>query len=211
MEVVEVGVKRKYRTRDVLLVASYFTKTEGYHPVSSGKDSTKEKVLLYLNNHSSVEELLDYQSRAEAMIQWVKGEKSSDWVDNIRSAMGKKEVDDSAIGLLSSAFSGYDHYMKKQDAKEDLKKSEYQGNPKDKITIDVKYTKHITSGKSKFDENKEFHIFQIVDNSNNVYIWFADKYYKDDLKKSKKIGAVVKSHNEREGIKQTIVFVNSIQ
>lgn len=211
MDVVETGVKKKYRTRDVLLVASYLTKTEGYHPVSSGKDSTKEKVLLYLNNHISVEDLLEYQPRAEGMIQWVKGEKSSDWVDNIRSSLSKKEVDDSAIGLLSSAFSGYDHFMKKQGAIDDLKKSEYQGKPKDRIVIDVKYTKHITSGKSKFDENKEFHIFQIVDISNNVYIWFADKDYTEDLKKSKKIGAVVKSHNERDGIKQTIIFVNNIQ
>lgn len=204
-------VKRKYLTRDVLLVASYITKIDGYHPVSSGKDSTKEKVLLYLNNNMSLENLSEYQPRAEAMVQWVKGEKSSDWVDNIRSSMSKKEVDESAIGLLSSAFSGYDHYLRKKESQEDLKKSEYQGKPKEKIVIDVKYTKHITSGKSKFDENKEFHIFQIVDKNNNVYIWFADKDYTEDLKKSKKIGAVVKSYNERDGVKQTIVFVNNIQ
>ena len=111
---------KKYKTRDVLLVASYFTKNEGYHPVSAGSESTKERVLSYLNNNSSVEDLLEYQPRAEAAIQWVKGEKSSDWVDNIRSYMTKREVQENAIGILSSVFSGYDNFLRKQDAKKHL-------------------------------------------------------------------------------------------
>lgn len=204
----EIG--KKYKTRDILLVASYFTKNEGYHPVSAGKDSTKEQVLTYLNTHNTVEDLSEYQSRAEGAVQWVKSEKSSDWIDNIRSFMTKKEVGEDAVGILSSAFSGYDNFLKKQDFKKDLLKSEYRGKPKDKIIIEVRSTKHISSGKSKYNENKEFHIFQIIDNLNNVYIWFADRDYSEDLKKSKRIGAIVKSHNEREGIKQTIVQVSDI-
>ena len=209
MEVVEN--KKKYKTRDVLLVASYFTKQEGYKPVASGKDSTKEQVLLYLNNHNSVEELSDYQERAEQAVQWVKNEKSSDWVDNLRSSLTKKEIDDSAVGLVSSLFSGYDHHKKKMEDRKELQKSEYVGKPKDSITINVKSSRHITSGKSKFNDNKDFHIIQIIDQDGNVYIWFADQDYSKDLATSKTVRAMVKSHNERDGIKQTIIQVTQIE
>ena len=203
--------KKKYKTRDVLLVASYYTKHEGYKPVSSGKDSTKERVLLYLNNHSSVDDLTEYQERAEQAVQWVKNEKSTDWIDNLRSSLMKKEIDDSAVGLVASVFSGYDHHVKKLEDRKQLLNSNFVGQPKDNITIDVKSSRHITSGKSKFNDNKDFHILQIIDQSGNVYIWFADQDYSDDLAKSKTVRAIVKSHNERDGVKQTVVQVTQIE
>ena len=104
---------KKFRTRDVLLVAAYFTKEEGYHPVSAGGTSTKERVLDYLNSHPEVDELDSYQARAEQAVQWIKNEKSSDWIDNIRSSLMKKEVEEKSIGLVSSMFSGYDAYIKR--------------------------------------------------------------------------------------------------
>ena len=207
----EVEGRKKYKTRDVLLVASYFTKQEGYKPVSSGKDSTKERVLLYLNNNNSTEDLLEYQPRAEQAVQWLKTEKSSDWIDNIRSSLMKKDIDESAIGLVSSLFSGYDHHLKKQEDRKQLQKSEYVGNPKDSITIDVKSSRHITSGKSKFNDNKDFHIIQIIDQSGNVFIWFADQDYSKDLSNCKTVRAIVKSHNERDGVKQTVIQVTQIE
>ena len=206
----ETSEKKKYKTRDVLLVASYFTKCEGYHPVADGRNSTRERVLSYLRNNIE-EDLSEYQPRAEAAVQWVKNEKSSDWVDNIRSYMTKREVEENAVGILSSVFAGYDNYLKKQESRKELLKSEYQGKPKENITIDVKSTRHISSGKSKYNEDKEFHIHQIIDKSNNVYIWFSDRDYTDDLANAKLLGAMVKSHNERDGVKQTIIQVNDIQ
>lgn len=201
---------KKYKTRDVLLVASYFTNQEGYHPVSAGGESTKEKVIEYLNSHDSYEDLSEYQSRAEQAIQWLKGEKETEWIGNIRSSLMKKEVEENVVGLVSSLFSGYDSFLKKDRFKQELRKSEYQGKPKEKISIQMKSFKHITSGKSKFNDKREFHLIQIIDQSGNVYIWFADKDYSCDLEHCQIIHGVVKSHNERDGVKQTIIDVHEI-
>lgn len=200
--------KKMYNTKDILLVAAYFTKLEGYHPVSSGHDSTKEKVIKYLSSHNSLDDLSEYTERSNKALNWLSGEKSSDWVDNLNSFICKKEVDDGAIGILSSLFSGYDHYQKKVEFKNSLRKSEYQGKPKDNIAIQMKNFKHITQGKTKF--NKEYHLIQILDQLGNVYIWFADKDYSNDLEKCQTVYAVVKAHNERDGIKQTIIDVQEL-
>lgn len=201
---------KKYKTRDVLLVASYFTKQEGYHPVSAGGESTKEKVIDYLNAHDSYEDLSEYQSRAEQAIQWLKGEKETEWIGNIRASLMKKEVEENVVGLVSSLFSGYDSFLKKDQFKQELRKSEYQGKPKEKISFEMKTFKHITSGKSKFNEKRDFHLIQIIDQKGNVYIWFADKDYSCDLERCQVIHGVVKSHNERDGVKQTIIDVHEI-
>lgn len=201
---------KKYKIRDVLIVASYFTQLEGYHPVSAGGVSTKEKVLEYLNTHDDVEDLSEYQPRAEAAVQWIKNEKSSDWIDNIRSYLTKREVEEKAVGLVASMFSGYDSYLKRMDAKRQLQKSEFQGQPKQSISFPMKSFKILTKGKSKFNENKEFHLTQIIDQKGNVYIWFADEDFSKDLEACQIIHAVVKSHNERDGVKQTIIDVQEI-
>lgn len=201
---------KKYPTRDVLLVSSYFTKEEGYHAVSQGGISTKERVLEYLNSHSDVDALLEYQQRAEQAVQWIKNEKPSDWIDNIKSYLTKREIEEKAVGLVASMFSGYDSYLRRMDARKQLQKSEFQGKPKQPISFQMKSFKHITKGKSKFDDNKEFHLTQIIDQKGNVYIWFADEDYSKDLEACQIIHAVVKSHNERDGVKQTIIDVHEI-
>ena len=201
---------KKFKTRDVLLVASYFTKEEGYNPVSAGGISTKEKVITYLNSHQTADDLVEYQSRAEQAVQWIKNEKSSDWIDNIRTTLTKREVEEKAVGLVSSLFSGYDSYLKRVDEKNKLKKSEFQGKPKQSISFDMKSFKILTKGKSKFNENKDFYLTQILDQDGNVYIWFADEDFSKDLEMCQTIHAVVKSHNERDGVKQTIIDVHEI-
>lgn len=201
---------KKYMTRDVLIVSSYITQSEGYRPVSAGGVSTKEKVLEYLNTHPNVEGLLEYQPRAEEAIQWVKNEKPSDWIDNLKSYLTKKEIEEKAVGLIASLFSGYDSYLKRQNVKREMQKSEFQGKPKQPISFPMKTFKILTKGKSKFDENKDFYLTQIIDQSGNVYIWYADTDYSKDLEMCQTIHAMVKAHNEREGVKQTIIDVQEI-
>lgn len=202
--------KKKFKTRDVLLAASYFTKEEGYHAVTCGKDSTKERVLSYLKIHLSTDDLTVYQSRAEQAVQWIKNERSSDWVENIKSALSKKEVEEKAVGLISSLFSGYDSYLKRMNERNNLKKSAYQGQPKEQIVFNFKSFKILTKGKSKFNDNKDFYLTQIIDQSDNVYICFADRDFSEDLSRGKIIKAIVKSHNEREGVKQTVIDIKEI-
>lgn len=201
---------KKYSTRNVLLVSSYFTKEEGYHPVASGGVSTKERVITYLNSHQTFDELLEYQSRAEQAVQWLKNEKPSDWTDSIKSTLTKREVEEKFVGLVSSLFSGYDSYLRRIDEKKKLQESEFQGKPKQSISFDMKSFKILTKGKSKFNENKDFYLTQIIDQDGNVYIWFADNDFTKDLEVCQTIYAKVKSHNEREGIKQTVIDVQEI-
>lgn len=203
-------IMKKYKTRDILLAASYFTKLEGYHPVSSGLESTKEKVTTYLNTHDSTDDLLEYQPRAEQAVQWIKGEKDTEWITNIKNCLMKKEVEENAVGLVSSLFSGYDSFLRRDSYKQELRKSEHQGKPKEKISFNLKSFKHITSGKSKFDDKRDFHLIQLIDQNSNVYIWFADKDYSKDLETCQVIHGIVKSHNEHDGVKQTVIEVHEI-
>ena len=209
---IKQDTSKKYKTRDVLLVASYLTKQEGYQPVSAGDNSTKEKVTQYLDTHTSVEDLVScYQNRAEQAIKWLKEEKTSEWIENVKSCLSKKEVEDRMVGVVASMFSGFDSSMKRNAAKEELKKSEYQGKPKQSISFQMKSFKHLTKLKSKFDEKKFVHLMQIIDFNGNVYIWFADSDYSKDLETCRTIHAIVKRHNEREGVKQTVIDVREIE
>jgi hypothetical protein len=202
---------KKYRLRDVLVVAAYFTKHEGYKPVSAGGTSTKERVLEYLNTHTDASDLsAEYQPRAEKAIQWIQNEKDSDWIKSLKDSLSKKEVEERVVGLVSSIYAGYDKFLQRDAEKRQLQHSEFQGRPKQNIEIQMKTFRILATGKNKYDTTKDYYLTQIIDQDGNVYIWFADKDFTHDLERCQTIYAVVKAHNEREGVKQTIIDVHEI-
>ena len=194
-----------YKTKDILIAAAYFTALEGYHPVSEKESSTKSKVQAYLDSNS-VESLVEYQSRAEKAIAWLKGAPSSDWINSIKTAVTKKEVEPFMIGVISSLFSGYDSSLHKNDDT----KSTFQGTPQEALEIPVSTIRLLMKGPSKFNKEKNFYLYKIVDTNGNVYIWYSDKDCTEPIKTCKLVRAIVKAHKEREGVQQTIIDVKEL-
>lgn len=201
---------KTYPLKDVLLVASYFTKNEGYHSVASGGDSTKSKVLAYLKENPDTSNLAEYQERAQEAIKWLKEEKDSEWINNIRDALKRKRVEERHVGLLASMFSGYDSYLKKEENKKEFMRSQPQGEVKAPITFNLHSFKLVTSGKSKYND-RDFFLFRLLDFHGNVYVWFADSDYTEQLETCKSINSIVKSHNVHDGVNQTNIDVKEIK
>lgn len=200
-----------YYVKDILLVSAHLTKTEGYHPVSSGEESTRDKVLLYLLNNKDADNLMDaYKERVANAIQWIKDDKPSQWKDNMLETLKKKTVDEKSVGLLASLFSGYDSYLRREEVKKSLQKSQHQGELKKPFSFDLKSYKLITQGKSKFKEGADYFLFQLLDYKNNVFIYYADKDISSDLSRCHSVKGIVRQHTIHDNINQTVIEIKEL-
>lgn len=114
----------------------------------------------------------------------------------------------SHLGFVAYAPIAYDNYLKKmaQEAERkaqkenEAKASDYIGTVGDRITVDLRECKLLTSWENQYGYT---YLYKMVDTEGNVLIWFASRVIGQD--NVKRITATVKDHNERESVKQTIV------
>lgn len=78
--------------------------------------------------------------------------------------------------------------------------SEYVGEVGKKITVEVASAKLLSSWENQWGTT---FLYKFIDVSGNVLIWFASG--SQDIDGVKKLTGTVKDHNERDGVKQTIV------
>ena len=78
--------------------------------------------------------------------------------------------------------------------------SEYVGTVGERYTFPVKEIKLLTSF---FNDYGEVFLYRFIDTDDNVLMWFASSKLKDD--NATAIKATIKAHNERDGVKQTIL------
>ena len=78
------------------------------------------------------------------------------------------------------------------------KQSNYVGNVGDRIDLDLKEMTLITSWESDWGW---VYLYKMIDVNGNVYVWKSSRKVNTFLKGK----AIVKAHNERDGIKQTVV------
>lgn len=93
---------------------------------------------------------------------------------------------------------------RKKTAEADANNSKYQGVIGSKLAVEVTEAKYITSWDTSYGRT---YLYKFNDAEGNVYIWFAsgasDAF--EGSKKIKSIVGTVKGHEERNGVKQTIL------
>lgn len=113
------------------------------------------------------------------------------------------------VGLVRWKTAGYAASMinaaEKQKAREiefeDLQGSEWIGDVKDRLDFEAKLL-FTTSWEGRYGPT---FLYKFLTVEGNVLVWFASRYQNVDVGESYSFKATVKNHDERDGIKQTIV------
>lgn len=110
----------------------------------------------------------------------------------------------SHIGRLSYMPLAYERYLEHKAREERRQeagaRSQHIGDVKQRITIEAETVSLLLSWDGDYGTTW---LYKFVDSSGNIYIWYAS--HKCDMVDGAKIKATVKAHNERDGVKQTIV------
>ena len=83
---------------------------------------------------------------------------------------------------------------------EQEKASEYVGEIGQKLEIEINEGKLVTSWETAYGYT---YLYKFIGNDGNVYVWFASTVISKDG--YRKLKGTVKAHNERDGVKQTVL------
>lgn len=129
------------------------------------------------------------------------------WFDNtLKPLLIAGYCKDTHLGYLAYAPVVYEQYLEAKaeaEARENERlqqagKSLFLGNVGQKIDVEVKEMKLITSWEGDFGYT---YLYKIIDTAGNVLVWYASRRV-DEFKRFR---ATVKAHNERDCVKQTVV------
>ena len=108
------------------------------------------------------------------------------------------------FGLLAYMPLAYERYMERMERKAQQEaagaRSEYVGSVGQRITLKAATVVLLSSWDGYYGTTW---LYKFVDESGNVYIWFASRPC--TAEDGAIIKATVKDHNERDGVKQTVV------
>jgi hypothetical protein len=137
---------------------------------------------------------------------WVNTQdESNNYMHNLVTICNMPYVNRKHFGILASLIPTYNRELayqarKAKNAAEYEKKvigSNWFGNVKERITIEVKSIKCLTGWEGQFGYTR---LYEIVDTNNNVFTWKTSTLLAEN---AKIITGTVKAHNEFRGIKQT--------
>jgi hypothetical protein len=153
----------------------------------------------------------DYKPEQEDMdksikaLEWVrnldeKAVESSSYISNLYVICKGYGIEQKHSGFAASLFVAYDKAMGVEYAKSQKKLSEHQGVVGEKGTwnLEVKFVKHIDTNFGV----SSLHI--MVDENGNQFKWFSSGLVLE-VGKTLKIDGTVKSHDQYEGIKSTML------
>lgn len=112
------------------------------------------------------------------------------------------------IGLLAYMPLAYDRYMERKAKREQIEAdrkaqaatSEYVGQIKERLTISTATATLVTSWETDYGVT---YLYKFTDKAGNVFIWKASS--KQDVTACMTLKGTVKEHNERDGVKQTVL------
>lgn len=205
-----------YPTTLILAHAIEVTREQGYIK-SEERDSNKGYILKHCNDSASQKAIEEAREIEDAILAMPLDEAIDALLNNVQSRMKSLYCKPSDFGYFAYAPTAYARYMerkaeKERKAKEQAtigEKSEYVGNIGDRIDIEIKDMRLLTSFATDYGMT---HLYRFIDKDDNVLIWFASsamgKWVNGewvDAQNVSKIKATVKSHSERDGVKQTII------
>ena len=195
-----------YGVERVIALAVDQIARNGYHNADS-TEPTKEAVGKALRNSAQPTE--DGWNKAKVFAEWLKTTDITDSLIRDCSVLAKNEYCKlSHIGRLCYMPIAYDKEMARQareaerNAKnaETAKTSQHIGSVGDRITVTLSAAEFVTSWETYYGYT---YLYKFTDNAGNVLVWFSSD--SKDVTKVTTLTGTVKKHDERDGIKQTVV------
>lgn len=216
-----IGAVRMYDVKTIIALACDSIKSKGYIK-SDCPNATKDQVIKGIRENA--EPSKDGIAKAEEIIDWLEhllDEEPNtigverDCVNLAKSGYAKIKH----IGRLAYMPLAYDRYIERKEreakriaeAEAARNSSEYVGEIGKRMEFNIAEMKLLSSWETQFGMT---HLYKFITTDGNVLIWFASSTFGDWTKDGRrwiafesvsKIKATVKDHNERDGVKQTII------
>ena len=144
-------------------------------------------------------------------LEWLdKQEESNDYMHNLKVTASLDYTNESRFGLLVSLFPTWSRELEREAKRraetERGKTSEFVGNVKDRITVEVDSIKCVTSWESCYNGYSctTTFIWKIVGKDGNIYIWKTSTFMDEDNAPTQ-IKGTVKEHKVYRDVKQTVL------
>ena len=197
--ITDFGVLSEYTLEEAIAVSAYCIDKYGFKPYDKSSTCTSGRVYSSLKDNIKIDK--KYYDKAKKVLKWFKNNKSSSFLREVSKVLGYCYVPINGLAFIASGVHYYNGQMK-----EEKSDSEYVGKVGTKHDFGILTV--IKTGKY-FDRyaNCEFEFCMFVDENNNIIKWFSKKTYcgVTDFEKVKCV-AKIKSHNEFNGVKQTIII-----
>lgn len=160
---------------------------------------TKERLEDLVNNRNFDPE--SRESFVDDAISWIaQQDTTNEYMHNLKILIANEYTEVKNVGYVASLIVTYNKHLEKTEKKEKERfiksKSEFVGEIKERITIDIDSFKVLTGWETDYGYTL---MYEIV-SKNNIFIWKTSKYIPDN---AKSLIGTVKAHNEFRGIKQT--------
>ncbi len=136
-------------------------------------------------------------------LSWISDKpEENNYIHNLKTVCGLEYVTYKNVNLLASLFPASSRDLAKaaeRDAFRNENHSRHIGSVGDKIVIKVKTIRCMKTWEGNFGP---VHLYKIIDDMGNVYIWKTGKLVDTDFVEMTLKGTV-KAHNEFKGVKQT--------
>ena len=188
-----------------ILACAYDAIQEYDYRKSDEQDSTREVVLDKLREQVAASDKA--MSQAELINSWLLGidfDSASDLERNCSVFAKGEYVTAKQVGRLAYMPLAYEHYMERKARKEQRANTEntsaYVGEVGTRLTLDLTAAVLLTSWYNDFGTT---YLYKFADEAGNVFIWYASRPI--ELQERMTLKATIKAHNERNGVKQTVL------
>lgn len=212
------GLPRAYDVIDLLALATRLYKKSGY--VKSDRPGSNREQLedLYMQENPTEQELEQAKAMAQVIDEMDDKDAISFLLNDTRTFVRSHYCKRGHLGYIAYAPVAYEKYQKELDRRaareaerEAHKGSEYVGEVGKRMTFEIAEMQCVTSWLTQYGRT---YLYRFTDTKGNVLVWFSSGVFgkwDDDTQRYiehenvTRIKATVKSHNERDGIKQTII------
>lgn len=145
---------------------------------------------------------------------YIESEENSSYMRNLKTIFSSDWCKNKDFGYIVSAVYVYDREIENRHKKEIEERrrsqenaaSNYIGEVKDKITVNIEYGRCISSYENQFGYS---YLYKFVDENGNCLMWSSSKVI--DEERVSKLTGTVKKHEEYKGLKQTWVTRCSVE
>lgn len=202
------GIKPIASVKTVLAHAVDSITARGY--VKSGEDGStkcdiKNRLLGLRPYDTNMMPSADAEKTADDIIAWLcslSSDSASDYMQNCISIAKEGYCSMKYVGFLAYIPVAYQKELAKKAVSAPSDASDYVGNIGDKVSVKMVQAALVTSFEN--DYGRTF-LYKFIDSNGNVYVWFASRSVDIPAGKNVSVKGTVKSHSERDGVRQTVL------
>lgn len=195
-----------YDATQILGLAIKVTKEQGYIK-SDEFQSNKGEIIKHCSEYISEEYLAEAEKMAKDILDLSLEDAVAFCLNNVQARLKGWYCKPSDFGYFAYAPTAYAKMIEKKAREEHRRaehnamgeKSEYVGEVGERRTFKIKSAILLTT---LYNDYGCTYLQRFIDENDNVLIWFGSSILKDGITLIK---ATVKAHNERDGVKQTIL------